>query len=142
MGRDFSGTEPKLPCEPVSRWSLRLSALPRLFQSAFLQSELGVPVASLAISLAPTQTLLSPTAGIGTELLAHRENIGVTRSGALHCKFSFPRQRPSEFFRRIGIVRDRKSHAHARISRDSPISTQTDGLNGGRVGRWRGPGFE
>jgi hypothetical protein len=31
MGRDFSGTEPKLPCEPVSRWSLRLSALPKGF---------------------------------------------------------------------------------------------------------------
>ena len=40
-----------------------------------------MPVASLAISMAPARTLRSPTAGIGTELLAHREKIEVTRPG-------------------------------------------------------------
>ena len=36
----------------------------------------------LAISFVPARTLRSPTAGIGTELLAHREKIEVTRSGS------------------------------------------------------------
>jgi hypothetical protein len=42
--------------------------------------KLEVLVASLAISVVPARTLGSPTAGIGTELLAHRERIEVTRS--------------------------------------------------------------
>jgi hypothetical protein len=40
-----------------------------------------VPVASLAI-LVPARTLHSPTADIGTELVAHREKIEVTRRGS------------------------------------------------------------
>jgi hypothetical protein len=36
-------------------------------------------VASLAISVVPARTLRSPTADIGTELLANREKIEVTR---------------------------------------------------------------
>jgi hypothetical protein len=48
----------------------------------FYHRKLEVPVASLAISVVPARTLRSPTAGIGTELLAHREKIEVTRSGS------------------------------------------------------------
>ena len=45
----------------------------------FSHRKLEVPVASLAISVVPARTLRLPTAGIGTELLAHREKIEVTR---------------------------------------------------------------
>jgi hypothetical protein len=48
----------------------------------FSHRKLVVAVASLAILAVPARTLRSPTAGIGTELLAHREKIEVTRSGA------------------------------------------------------------
>jgi len=48
----------------------------------FFHRKLEVLVASLAISVVPARTLRSPTAGIGTELLADREKIEVTRSGA------------------------------------------------------------
>src|SRR5258708_28268781 len=48
----------------------------------FSDRKLEVPVASLAILVVPVRTLRSPTAGIGTELLAHREKIEVTRSGS------------------------------------------------------------
>jgi hypothetical protein len=53
-----------------------------LSPTLFSHRELAVPVASPAISVVPARTLRSPTAGIGTELLAHREIIEVTRSGA------------------------------------------------------------
>ena len=54
----------------------------------------------------------------------------------------FSRLAPLETFSRS--MRDRKSHAHAPILRDSPISTKTEGLNGGasrirtlrRLGEW------
>jgi hypothetical protein len=36
----------------------------------------------LAMSVLPARTLRSPTAGIGTELLAPREKVEVTRSGS------------------------------------------------------------
>jgi hypothetical protein len=48
----------------------------------FSHRKLVVPVGSLALSVVPARTLRSPTAGIGTELLAHREKIKVTRSGS------------------------------------------------------------
>jgi hypothetical protein len=48
----------------------------------FSHRKLEVPVASLAILVVPARTSLSPTAGIGTELLAHKEKIEVTRSGS------------------------------------------------------------
>jgi hypothetical protein len=48
----------------------------------FSHQKLEVPAASLAILVVPARTLRSPTAGIGTELLAHREKIEVTRSGS------------------------------------------------------------
>jgi hypothetical protein len=48
----------------------------------FSHRKLEVPVASLAILVVPARTLRSSTAGIGTELLAHREKIEVTRSGS------------------------------------------------------------
>jgi hypothetical protein len=48
----------------------------------FYHRKLEVPVASLAILVVPARTLRSPTAGIGTELLAHREKIEVTRRGS------------------------------------------------------------
>ena len=50
--------------------------------SLFFHRKFEVPVASLAISITPARTLRSPTARIGTELLANREKIEVTRSGA------------------------------------------------------------
>jgi hypothetical protein len=53
-----------------------------------------VLVASLAISVVPARTLGSPTAGIGTELLAHREKIEVTRSGAPFERSPVPMSRP------------------------------------------------
>jgi hypothetical protein len=47
----------------------------------FSRRRLEVRVASLAISVLPARTLRSPTAGIGTELVAHREEIeGMRRS--------------------------------------------------------------
>jgi hypothetical protein len=48
----------------------------------FSYRKLQVPVAWLATSMVPVRALRSPTAGIGTELLAHREKIEVTRSGS------------------------------------------------------------
>jgi len=45
----------------------------------FSHRKLVVPVASLVLSVNPAWTLRLPTAGIGTELLAHREKIEVTR---------------------------------------------------------------
>ena len=48
----------------------------------FSHRKLEMTVVSLAISVVPARTLRSPTAGIGTELLAHREKIEVTRSGS------------------------------------------------------------
>jgi hypothetical protein len=48
----------------------------------FFHRKLEMTVVSLAISVVPARTLRSPTAGIGTELLAHREKIEVTRSGS------------------------------------------------------------
>src|SRR5260370_36568368 len=48
----------------------------------FSHRKLEVPVASLAILVVPARTLRLPTAGIGTELVAHREKIEVTRSGS------------------------------------------------------------
>jgi hypothetical protein len=48
----------------------------------FSHLKLEMPVESLAILGLPARTLRSPTAGIGTELLARREKIEVTRSGA------------------------------------------------------------
>src|SRR3984893_2671072 len=48
----------------------------------FSRRKLEVRVASLAISVCPARTLRSPTAGIGNELLAHREKIEITRSGS------------------------------------------------------------
>jgi hypothetical protein len=47
----------------------------------FSRRRLEVRVASLAISVLPARTLRSPTAGTGTELVAHREEIeGMRRS--------------------------------------------------------------
>jgi hypothetical protein len=45
-------------------------------------SKLAVPVASQANSVVPARMLRSLKAGIGTELLAHREKIEVTRHGS------------------------------------------------------------
>jgi hypothetical protein len=56
----------------------------------FSHRKLEMPVASLAISVVPARTLRSPTAGIGTELLAHREKIEVTRSGSPFERFPVP----------------------------------------------------
>ena len=53
-----------------------------LAQNAFSHWKLDVPFASLAISAASARTLRSAIAGIGTELLAHREKIEVTRNGS------------------------------------------------------------
>jgi len=53
-----------------------------LARNAFSHWKLDVPFASLAISAASARTLRSPIAGIGTELLAHREKIEVTRNGS------------------------------------------------------------
>jgi hypothetical protein len=50
--------------------------------NAFLRSEARLPVAWLPILAVPARTLRSPTAAIGTELLAHREKIEVTRCGS------------------------------------------------------------
>ena len=50
--------------------------------NAFSHRKLDVPVASLAISVVSARTLRSPIVGIGTELLAHREKIEVTRHGS------------------------------------------------------------
>ena len=48
----------------------------------FSHRKLEMTVVSLAISVVPARTLRSPTAGIGTEFLAHREKIEVTRAGS------------------------------------------------------------
>jgi hypothetical protein len=53
-----------------------------LTPTLFSHPKLAVPVASQAKSVVPAWTLRSPTAGIGTELLAHREKIEVTPSGS------------------------------------------------------------
>ncbi len=53
-----------------------------LGRNAFTRRKPVVPFASLAISAASLRTLRSPMVGIGTELLAHREKIEVTRSGS------------------------------------------------------------
>ena len=48
----------------------------------FSHRKLEMLVVSLAISMLPARTFRSPTAGIGTELLAHREKIEMTRHGS------------------------------------------------------------
>jgi hypothetical protein len=65
-----------------------------------------VLVASLAISLVPAQTLRSPTAGIGTELIAPREKIEVTRNGA-----PFERS-PVPMGRAIAAIHAQFAHFH------------------------------
>jgi hypothetical protein len=50
-----------------------------LRRTLFSDRKLGLPVAWLPILVVPACTLRSPTAAIGTELLAHREKIEVTR---------------------------------------------------------------
>ena len=61
----------------------------------------------IAISAASARTLRSPIAGIGTELLAHREKIEVTRNGSPSERSPVP----------IG-----RAHCHQR-ARQGPVST-------------------
>jgi hypothetical protein len=55
-------------------------AMPR--PTLFSHQKLEMRVASFAILVVLARTLRSPTADIGTELLANREKIEVTRSGS------------------------------------------------------------
>jgi hypothetical protein len=62
----------------LRRWFLsgvRTLQKAMLRPTLFSHRKLEVPVASLAILVVPARTLRSPTAGIGTELLARREKI-------------------------------------------------------------------
>src|ERR1700682_2073879 len=59
----------------------------------FSLRKLEMPAVSLAISVVPARTLRWPTAGIGTELLAHREKIEITRSGSPFARSPVPMRR-------------------------------------------------
>jgi len=80
------------------------------------------------ISVLPARTLGSPTAGIGTELLAHREKIQMTRPGhnssVLRCRWTV------------------RSRLHARSLRTSPENVSNLRLAGGEGGiRTLGTGY-
>ena len=92
-----------------------------LGRNAFSHPKLGVPFASLAISVVPARTLRSPTAGIGTELLAHREKIEVTRHS-------------SPFERSPVPIAACASPLHARSLRTSPENPSNLRLAGGEGG--------
>jgi len=75
-------------CTRASRLNWRDDAYSS--ESPFSHRRLEVNVASLAISVVSARTLRSPAAGIGTELLAHREKIEVTRSGSTFERYPVP----------------------------------------------------
>ena len=66
----------KLPEGPAWQYEVKLDGYRAI---AVSHRKLDVPFASLAISVISARTLRSPIVGIGTELLAHREKIEVTR---------------------------------------------------------------
>jgi hypothetical protein len=68
--------------------------------NAFLPSETRDASASLVMSVVPARTLRLPTAGIGTELLARREKIEVTRSAHRFERSPVPMGRPHRHYTR------------------------------------------
>jgi hypothetical protein len=90
----------------ILNWRARRAFRRRCLGSAFSHRKFEVLVASLAISLVPAQTLRSPTAGIGTELIAPREKIEVTRNGA-----PFERS-PVPMGRAIAAIHAQFAHFH------------------------------
>ena len=71
-----------------------------LRSTLFSHRKLEVPGASLAISVVPARTLRSPTVGIGTELLAHREKIEVTGHGSKCARSPVPMGRAHRHYTR------------------------------------------
>src|ERR1700730_12102457 len=89
-------------CASVVTWRDLQKAM--LSPTLFSHRKLEVPVGWRAILVVPARTLRSPTTGTGTELLAHREKIEVTRSGyhlsVLRCRCA------------VRIARTRAQFAH------------------------------
>jgi hypothetical protein len=67
----------------------------------FSHRKLEVPLDRLAISAVPGRTLRSPTAGIGTELIAHGENIEVTLHGSKCARSPVPISRAHRHHTRV-----------------------------------------
>jgi hypothetical protein len=59
----------------------------------FSHRKLEVAIGSLPISVVPAQQSRSPTAGIGTELVAHGEKIEVTLHGSKYSRSPVPLRR-------------------------------------------------